>query len=430
MAPPKTPTLFTRSSLAIEHQWKAVKRVKEHKKRRELIAHKKLERQYCIDVLDAAEWLRRSTLALQLRDTTRYRTAIRPEMVATLLAALRIFGVSDPNKRLSLGDVSQPGCGQIRYGTLVRFVAQNARKEFQKQATFRWGKWQWSRPFSPNEFIDEYPRFAHLYGPIWVEDVLTGETTDGTARVERRRFFGGAIVDDRTRHKLLLRVRRRMQNRGRLEWDWVRHAGKDGKIRRHRRVRWTNTEHSYWMEAIWRHRARRRATAWTLLRVREANIDASKPGSRRDERRYLFNLDGEAGVQVRKFGLLYEAHHSSHLGGLDADISYVTKSNGGHFDTNEALDAAATWRWLNAIHEGSQKVGVRIKALFVDSKIMSMLRNVPQAKAALPIWRKLKRSPGHDSHVHLRLASNKRFSTMDLDTLTQYVNVLFEKAHH
>jgi hypothetical protein len=115
---------------------------------------------------------------------------------------------------------------------------------------------------------------------------------------------------------------------------------------------------------------------------------------------------------------------------LDADISYVTKSNGGHFDTNEVLDAAATWRWLNAIYEGSQKVGVRIKALFVDSKIMSMLRNVQKAKPTLPIWRKLKRSPGHDSHVHLRVAADKRFSTMDLDTLTQYVNALFEKAHH
>ena len=425
VAPPQHISLIDRSSVLIEQQWKAVKKETNPAAQRALIKKMRLQRQLCTNTLDGAEWVRKNPLPIQLRDTTRYRTAIRPEMLATLELALRIFAVSDPGRVLTLGDVSQPGCGQIRYGNIVRITPMKDLGLFEQRSSYQFGSKTWWRPESSDSFADEYSRFAHLYGPIWVEERLTGKTRRNEARMEQSRFSGGQLLSDSARRRLLQRVRQRLYVRNKVVRDWVRHADENGQVKRHRRAEWIDETRSLWMEVIWKHRAGRRSNAWSILRVREGSYDRKKPGSHRDERRYLFGNDGEASAEVRKYGILYEAHHTSHLGGLDADISYVTISDTGHFDTEEALDAGATWRWLNAIYAGAKKTKVGLKALFVDPKILRLIRTLPEAKKGMAIWRKLKSSPGHDSHVHVRVASRPRYSQSNLRDLMRRIDQLF-----
>ena len=425
---PKVPSLKNKSAVGIQNSWKAIKAERNVFKQRDLLNSSNLHRAYCPDVLDAAKWVRRAGSLLQLRDTTRYRTAIRPELLATMEIARRLFEKESPGKRLVLGDVAQPGCGQIAFGTVVRFVAPTELEILKKQFSYRFGFWSKMRAVSPNDYVDEYPRFENLYGPLWVEEAITGVTKSGKGRIERRRFIGGTALKDYARARLIRRIRQRLSDKKLVERDWVYHGNASGKLRRHRRAVWVDPERSLWMEVVWKYRRGRRTNSRSLERVRFSRYDRKKPGSRRDEYRYIFGDDGEAGVVVQEYSIVYEAHHTSHLAGFDADISYVTTSNQGHFDTEEPLDATASWHWLNALYSGAQKAGVPLRAMFVDPKIIALLRTVDGADRKLPIWRKLRPSPGHDSHVHIRVGPTRVYSKLNYDSLMQRIDAIVQAA--
>ena len=176
---------------------------------------------------------------------------------------------------------------------------------------------------------------------------------------------------------------------------------------------------------VYRPDARGKADQFNLLRVREARFDPKKPLSRKYEERYRFELDGDAGVRVRKHLLEYEAHHTSHLGGLDADLSYVTHDNRYHFSPDVAvLDPAGTWKWLDALRVTANQLKIPLRALFVDRSILQTLKQYPGARRRHPLWRKLKRSPGHDSHVHVRIGASPAFAGKSLREVLRRAGVL------
>ena len=54
------------------------------------------------------------------RDRTRGRTHVTATMAAVLVRAYTTFRAIYPDRRLSLGDLAQPGGGTLYHGTLVR----------------------------------------------------------------------------------------------------------------------------------------------------------------------------------------------------------------------------------------------------------------------------------------------------------------------
>ncbi len=414
-APPvkaAAPKLLDRGSAAIQGQWQAIKDVAGRPEQLARIRKAKLTRLRCRDTVSITDFID-AGVPLRLRDTVRDRTAARPEMAALLAETLRRLRKDVPGAELTIGDIAQQGCGQIRWGVLVHYLPEASAAALSKRATRRFGRTGTFEMRHPDAFMDEYPRFHTRMGPVWVERLITGRSRSGELRVETRRFGPGAVLQMGSVQRLLQRTSKRLRDRKNVSWDTVRHTLDSGQIGTLRRAVWHHGATKRWAEAIFRptRRRRPRVNARTLLRVREARTDPRKPTSMKVEERYFFHSDGEAGFTVRRHRLHYEAHHSSHLGGFDADLSYVTWKNLNHFNPSEAvLNPLGTWRQMQAIHKSAKSLKIPLKALFVDRMILTMLKSVPEAKRNDPVWRKLRRSPGHDSHVHIRIGSSARWA--------------------
>jgi len=410
------PRLLGRSAAAVQSGWEAVKESKDPAEQRKSMARKKLDRAVCHDTLDIREVMARTDLPLRLRDTVRWRTVARPEMIALITGAMVRLQKSDPDASITVGDLAQQGCGQIRYGTVVELVDKATAAALAEKMSRYFGGTGRYFAMPPEAFIDEYPRFVDREGPIWVEQRLTGVARSGLVRLETRRFDEGRVLSGESVRKLIERTRRRIADRRNAVVDRVNHELAGASVRL-RRVRWTSARDGRWMEAIYRP-SRSGATRETLVRVREARFDPKKPTSRKYEERYRFGDDGEARLLVHKHLLEYEAHHTSHLGGLDADLSYVTWNNEHHFSPDVAiLDPERSWRWLDALRRTARDLGIPLTALFVDRSILRRLKEARVAPRKHPLWRKLKRSPGHDSHVHVRIGATPRFAGRSIDTL-------------
>ena len=59
--------------------------------------------------------------------------------------------------------------------------------------------------------------------------------------------------------------------------------------------------------------------------------------------------------------------------------------------------------------------------LFVDKTVRNRLLRVPGVSRRDSMWRTVKVSPGHDSHVHLRLEATSRFRNKSLDEIRAMV---------
>lgn len=424
--PPKIPELLPRGSAAVQSQWEAIKGIEDAEELQKAVRKAKLTRLRCHDVVHLSDLMRTSALPLRLRDTVRWRTMARPEMVALVAEASRRLKKLRPNAYITVGDVAQQGCGQIRWGTLIHYAAKADLKHEMAQADQRYGVLGSMGPVPPDDFMDEWPRFHLDGGPVWVERSYTGRTKGGEIRIETRRFDPAEPMSDASFARLMERTQDRLADRRKLRWSRVKHTMPGGELVTVSRAVWHNPSSHRWMEAIFRpgnRKKRARASAFTLLRVREAMTDVRKPTSLKAEERYLFDWNGEAGVTVMRHRMHYEAHHSSHLGGFDADLSFVTVGNEHHFNPVDAqLDAEATWLWLKALNDSAKHLGIPMKALFVDRSIRDQLKQVRGATRD-PAWRKVRRSPGHDSHVHVRIGPSARWAGKTLPDIIKRLDL-------
>jgi hypothetical protein len=418
------PSLQERSADWIATRWMEVKDADSHAEQHTLHRRHRLNRLRCRGLLPITDYMRRDHPPLRLRDTLRDRTAARPEMIAVVSLATQRFHKRAPKAVITVGDISQPGCGQIRYGVVIRFLRGKNAEKRKKDAVEQYGAPTVFEPMDPMFFIDEHPRFSGQLGPIWWEQRFTGVTAAGDLRVEERRFDKGDWMVPISITRLIYRTRRRLRDRDNVVRSRVRHVDDTGTRRWVHQATWSNWESKRWIEVTWKPGvSRHQVTVQSLLRVREARILKRKPTSRQYEERYLFLDDGEAGVHVRRHNVLYEAHHSSHMAGLDADLSYVTERNFGPFEpTLSVINAAASWAWLRELHRAARDLRVPIRAMFVDQSIKNRLLRVPGVSRRDPLWRTIRVSRGHDSHVHLRLGASRPFRNKSLDEILGMVS--------
>ena len=420
-APPGPLRLSPKSAAVVQSGWEYVKEVKTLSDQEARIDERHLNAAYCDDTLSAGELIQAAALPYELRDLVRLRHEARPEMIALLLRAMDNLRRVEPRATITIGDIAQAGCGQIRYGAIVSFetfptagVPAAARIEF--------GLTTELIPHEPEDFLDEFPRYADSLGPVWMERTVTGATPDGRLRIESRRFEGSERLGPDSVDRLLQRATQRFRSKE-TAWDIVVHTLPDGRVATVRRGTWHSDTDGRWSEIVLAPgRASYPLRAERVLRIREAMLDAGKPTSLKFEERYLFDDDGESGSRVTRFLLEYEAHHASHLGGLDADLSYVTHGNIAHFMPSLALlDRRGSWRWMKALHAASEDLGIPLKALFVDGVILRALKSVDEAGKRDPTWKKIHRAPGHDSHVHVRIGSSPRWAGK---TLAQIIDLV------
>jgi hypothetical protein len=419
-SPPKYPGVVGTSALRIQSKWEQVKDIALPTEQLSIVEQRRLRQLTCKDSVDITTLVNNTKLPLRLRDVWRERTHARPELFALVMKSLMTLKKALPGAAITIGDVSQEGCGQIRYGTVTRGLRAKATTRWAKSSYVDTGVYskRYLRPAS--WYIAEWPRFGGRLGPIIEEWRLVGRKRDGSGLFEVQRLGEGALLAPETVERLGSRTRKRLSDKKRVIWDRVYHQHR-GTLHRVRRARWFHAQEKRQVEVLFRPKARvRPLRVRNLIRVREARLDLRKPTSPKYEERYEISDDGEAAVQVWRHRLEYEAHHSSHLGGLDADLSYVTDGNRGHFAPRDAtLDPVGTWLWLDTIRTSALELGIPLKALFVAPSILRILREGAGQKKSHPLWKKLRRSPGHDSHVHVRILPAARWSGRTAESIIE-----------
>lgn len=405
------------------------------------VRDRRLHEQVCADLVDLRRLVESKKIeGFGFRDNVRQRTFARPTLALLLFTAMERFQAELGGRRggrlVSIGDVSQRGCGQLAHGVLV-WTADGARKEaLVKGARLVAGRLVAEELAKSADFPYEADRFGPPDERVLVEYALLGEDGDGL-RYARTRYreqalgTGEVLAMAREVERLLGQHR---VNEVKARSDVVAGTGDDDG------ERWVvhgiDVKHERQAQVTLRKKPGRRLDWRDVVEVRLASWQDKKPGSFPGEQRWrvegapaLPQAPDKAGPGARgprtkparpaplaadaltwsRWVLVNEAGHISHLSGIDADLSYVTTGNERHFAVDlEAMDVPLTWRWLEILEQTARELGTPLEGVLVDAKVKRHLMSRlpmkgPDSVKQSRVWGLLKLVGGHDAHHHIRI---------------------------
>lgn len=431
----KLPRLMRTSARQAQADWTAVKALGNIGSQLEAIARKRLPQKSCDDLVDLRALADQQILrGFSFRDNVRGRSWARPTMALLLVEAMKRFQREHPGRVIAIGDVSQPGCGQLEHGVLVKEVNGQGAARLLAQARLVLGEPALVEVKSARDFPWEADRFGPPTERVLVTTRLVARDGQGdstTLRIARTRHREQAAPSEdevRAFESQLARIMKGKRARSRA----VESDDAAGGRTRLWLTHWIAPAPGEQAIVVTREKPGRRLDWRDVVEVRVSRWQDKKPGSFPDEVRWVVESVATAtppdsgkkatrrkpaptpigAVRFSRWALLYEAGHISHLSGIDADLSYVTVGDTRHFAVDpEVFDAAATWRWLEILEATARELGTPVDAILVDAKIKRLLqerlpKKGPGSLAAAKkgrAWRLLTLVGGHDAHHHLRI---------------------------
>ncbi|MFO0747876.1 MAG: hypothetical protein U1F43_19760 [Myxococcota bacterium] len=440
-APPPPPglehvaRLQTLSAHATQAAWMAVKGLGQTKAELDAMAKRRLVASVCDDLVDLRDLSESGTLGkgFEFRDNVRGRSWARPSLALVLNEAMKALRAEMPDRTIAIGDVSQPGCGQVFHGVLVQMLRGAAAEDLLKRAAWELGQPALVEVKHGRDFPYEGDRFT---GPDQAVRVAT--TVLGWTREDGDKTL--VLKTGRARHGELAAASPEELTAFEAE---VAKLARSGALveRRAIDVEGGKAVLSHWvLEASKRQLVvvsskapGKRIDFADVSEVRLADWQDKKPGSTPGEviwqrGRQLAAVVtppvakgakapktpkakplGAAAFAWTRWQQLYEAGHITHLSGIDADLSYVTVDNRSHFAVDlQAMDVQATFRWWEIVDETSRKLGTPVDAILVDPSVLRWVKKAlpkkgPGAHAGSRVWRLLAQVGGHDGHYHLRI---------------------------
>lgn len=425
--PEELPRIERTTAKKSQADWMALKGVRSLKAQLARIDKRHLLLEACDDLVDLRDLSKEKLLeGFAYRDYVRGRSWARPSMALLLAEAMKRFQAEYPGRLVAIGDVSQPGCGQLSHGVLVKHVSGRAARRLLEAARLELSEPTVTEIRTAGDFRWEADRFERPDERVLVTTRLIATDGDGdspTLRVAQTRYVEQPAPNPEEVAELEPMVTRLMKST-RVRSERVTSEDPAG-------VR-TKLWISHWISPS----ARRQLVLVTTTKpgsrldwatVREARLASwqdKKPGSFPGEVRWVVNQLEGAGeapaapkrkarrrrtpiteLSFSRWAMMYEAGHISHLSGIDADLSYVTVDDTRHFAVDlDVLDVKATWRWLNILEETGRDLKTPVEAILVAPSIKRKLGNeLPRAARRTRTWRLLKLVGGHDAHHHLRI---------------------------
>jgi murein endopeptidase len=392
----------------LESQWEKAKTLPPGPPQLAWVQQRGLFHKASLDLLPLPSLAQAYAQVFRRRDGYRQRHWVRPELHALLDRAATLLAKEQPGRTVTVGDLAQDGGGQIMFGVRVELLRNDALRsrveDFALTATLEGDALVRRTIVDPLAvFPAEAARFAEIEGPVLVEDALValGEQLNGRplARVERRRYYGGKPLADSDATALHTRLSRAWKSSTPIRT--VQLGRKSAPLYRHT---YANGERV--LEVLTSHSGKGFPALSQILDVRSAELDRKKPGVWLKERRYRRE---SAALALRQWTLLYEATHISHMGGLDADVSYLMDEPAFHFSRDVSkINAQATLHWFDILDRAATETGVRIDSMLVDARVKRHLESAFPTKTRPPFWQYVKVSKGHDSHLHLRVEPGLR----------------------
>ncbi|MCC6624877.1 MAG: hypothetical protein IT385_26750 [Deltaproteobacteria bacterium] len=423
--------LKTTTARASQAAWMAIKAKAGTKAQLAAIDKTRALAAVCDDLVDLRALVDQGALGpgFAFRDNVRGRSWARPSLALVLAEAMKAFRAEHPGRLIAIGDVSQPGCGQLAHGVLVQTLRGRDAEALVARAGRELGEVGDVEIGTARDFPWEADRFAGPEQRVRVARRVLGWTEERGELVVRV---------GRTRHLELqaptpedvqaFEVEAQRLAAGALVERKPIETGAGPAVM----STWVDEGRKRQLVVVSGAAPKRRLDFADVREARLADWQEDKPGSRPNEVLWVRGdalrpappPPAPAGSRGRapapkprpavdfawqRWALLYEAGHLSHLSGIDADLSYATRDNRAHFAVDlEAMDVEATFRWLELLDESARRLGTPIDKILVDAKVDRHLRrSLPMkgkgSKAKSRVWRLLARVGGHDAHHHLRL---------------------------
>ncbi len=425
---------------AIEYTLARVRGLGDAKDQLHEVAEAGLEQMACRGLIDFRGLTAVRTGGFGYRDQFRGRSWMRPALARVVLRAHEAFRAERPTNWVTVADATQPGCGQLSYGTLVRMVEDGQSAEARATAgrvaglnaasldgdgpsetqrllaevQFLVGQAGAAEMHTAADFPLEHERFHSQSQPVLVEHriLARGLSEDGEGRtvlrVATRRY---ALLPDlpkpRQQKRLVAGMTRAVQKLWASGQTIQSEQVNDFDPAAGQRQVWMvhKVDQRAGLQITVLARALPGATLdpQSAIEIRLSRWHDRKPGNGNGEVRWR---PTEGGWQ--RWLMLSEAGHMTHAGGRDADISYVTADNTDHLRVRlNRIDVMGTWRWWQLLDETSRAAGTPLERIFIDGKVRTLFaKHLPAEAKATLLWQDIIAvSQGHDAHHHVRLAS-------------------------
>ncbi|MCA9516035.1 MAG: penicillin-insensitive murein endopeptidase [Myxococcales bacterium] len=399
------PDLKDMTPAASERAWYGVKDIGNPASQLRAIARQGLYHTECTGLVDMRALVDGGVDGFSFRDNVRGRSWARPSLALVLVEAMKRFRKDYPKHTLAIGDITQPGCGQVEHGTLVKDLTGPAADAFLKGARLVRSAPTDAEVVTAAAFPYEDFRFTAPTDPVYVEQRVVGKRVakDGaiSLRVATRRYVKLAAPTDAEVKDLLSGLARLARRTKAAAIDRTESDAGDGKTAPVAVLHWVDTKAKEQLVVYATTVPKRAPDPDDLLEVRVSTWLQKNPGSFKGEVRWVKLADG----RWERWQLMYEAGHVSHHTGRDADLSYLTTDNDRQFAVDlDAMDVPATWRWLQVLEATAKDLGDPVEMIFVDAKIKRHLQeHLPRSVRKTSTWRLLHILAGHDGHHHVRL---------------------------
>jgi murein endopeptidase len=414
-----------RPAMVVENAWNALKKIPDQELVHDELRRSKLDVVACRGLINFRALSPEKIPPFGYRDHTRDRSWVRPTVARVLIEGLEKLRSEFPDVTLSIGDLSQPGCGQLSHGRLVRYLADSDDKgpiqgppshEKLGPATqlLNATQLQWGAPIAQDLVLAsdlgvEANRLETPNEHVLIEHhVLSqGEGLSGELylKVATQRFRPLLVTDGEAAKRMLRDVRFMIKHGTLVDTrkviDW--RAKESGKLWLYH---WVHPETKRQVRLLSHVKIKKRIRPSTVVEIRTSRWQNKKPNSFPGQIRWFPSpLKDSTQVQWSGWRQLYEAGHQTHLAGRDADLSYVTKSNQNHFAVAlDSIDLEKSWRWFEILDEVSRALKARVDRILVAPSVWRLFKAAFGKKHKRSrVWRLLRRVGGHDAHHHVRI---------------------------
>ncbi len=419
------PRLIWRRADVVEDQWYQVKGITDLVEQAAAVRELKLHQTACKGLVDVRR-VDPARAPFGYRDHVRGRSWARPVVARILAHGLELLQEQLPDRIITIGDVSQPGCGQLEHGAIVRLLsdgdparvvrpgappyleAAGAATTLLNQARLVHGVPTVVELIQGRDMRGEGYRTSFPEEPVMVRHQILaqGTTSDGKLLLKTvSRRYRALLEPGDEEVEAFVKGTQRLMRAGavvheRRTTTWDPATGENVRVWVQR---WASSRMRQQLEIVATRKLHRKLDLSALVQVRRARWHGRKPGSFRSETMWMTHSD-DGRRRWHRWKKLYEAGHITHLAGRDADLSYVTTNNASHFRVDmEAIDVEATWTWFTAMAQAAKAAGVAIDRIIVDRKVKRLFKQRLSKKLRrTPLWRRIRVVSGHDGHHHVR----------------------------
>ena len=405
------PELRVKSPEQLASEWMAIKRQGDLRAQHKSLYQKLRRPSAARGLVDIRSLEGRGLPPFGSRDRTRGRTWVQATTAAVLIKAHELFTSRFPDATLTLGDLAQPGGGNLFHNVIVRDVEGERANSLLDSAKLVGGEWSIDTYGRAADFPGELGRFNSPEDEVWTRQVLAGHGfgPEGQLRlrVHTTRYTFPSRPIDEDRAKAFGDLKRLMKRSTLVHTAKVKGHRADGATETLWLQHWIAPKEKRQLITLSTKQQRRRLKTKWLRSARHAQWQQRKPGSYSREVHWTTEEQADGTRGWVRWQAMREAGHVTHMAGSDADISFVTTKNTRHFAVDlSVFDAKRTWAWFEALDQAASLLATRIDAILVSPVIIRALeRRLTKRQLRSTLWRRhVRRAGGHDAHHHLRLA--------------------------